>query len=57
VEGAFETLLQEVEPPQRVIALTKAMFKQAWEAQAADAKAAVESCKQETMKAERKSSS
>ena len=53
VEGAFETLLQEVEPPQRVIALTKAMFKQAWEAQAADAKAAVDSCKQETMKAEK----
>ena len=45
VEGAFEALLQEVEPPQRVVALTKAMFKQAWEAQAAGAKAAVESCR------------
>ena len=52
VEGAFEALLQETEPPHRVMVITKAMFKQAWEVQAVEAKAVVELVKQEAVKAE-----
>ncbi len=53
VEGAFEALLQTTEPPRSVVAVTKAMFRQAWEMQAAGAKAAVESFWQEAVKAEK----
>jgi site-specific DNA recombinase len=53
VEGAFETLLQEAEPPRSVVAVIRAMFKLAWDRQAEIAKATLQSLKQEVVKVER----